>query len=95
MGSILSGTEWLILILLVAFIIVINVSLFQRLKSKPGKDNWASRVTDAAKTLKDPFHDENQKMQELASRVNQLQTKTGTRNQDTPSSLESGDKNEQ
>lgn len=94
MGNTLTSTEWLILILLVVFIVIINISLFKRMKSKPGRENWVSRITEAGRTLKDPFHDETQKMQELSSRVEQLNSKTGINYKNEEVTSNSGEKNE-
>ena len=63
---------WILIVFLVLLIISVNMSLFMSRKKKPNQSNWAARITSAGKELKDPFHKEDEKLSELASRVKQF-----------------------
>ncbi len=83
----LSPLGWILIFLLIAVFIGINVSLFTAQKKKNDPDSWVSRLQKAATTLRNPFHDEEQKMESLAQQV--LKLKRGQTND-----FSNGDKNE-
>ena len=72
---------WVLIIFLVALIVGINLSLF--VKKKPqSSEHWMSKLMSAGKEIKDPFHKDEAKLQELADRVarfkSQLHDDNGT-----------------
>lgn len=64
---------WILIILVIALTISLFVSLFSRLKGKTEKTGWITTMQEAGKTLKDPFRQENARMEELARNVEKLQ----------------------
>jgi uncharacterized membrane protein (DUF106 family) len=64
---------WILIILVVALTISLFVNLFSRLKGKAEKPGWINTMQEAGKTLKDPFRQENARMEELARNVEKLQ----------------------
>lgn len=73
MGTSIPVLGWVLIVFLVVFIVSINIGLFMGTKKKDNKDNWAGKLHAAGQTLKDPFRDENSRIQELSLRVEQLQ----------------------
>jgi hypothetical protein len=69
----LSPLAWVLIILLAAFIIGINLSLFLGLRKKKSSDNWVDRLINARETARDPFHKENNKVDELSRKVRELE----------------------
>lgn len=63
---------WILIIFLILLIISVNVSLLMNRKKKPNQSNWTDKITSAGRELKDPFHKEDEKLSELASRVKQF-----------------------
>ncbi|HPS42004.1 MAG TPA: hypothetical protein PK040_05320 [Anaerolineaceae bacterium] len=92
MGTGVTPTEWLIMILLVVFIVIINVMLFLRFRNRPLKTHWTQKMSQVTKDIKDPFRAENQKMQELSEKVNQL-TNTEKKANTTNPKIDPGVKN--
>jgi hypothetical protein len=64
---------WFLIILLAALIIGINLSLFFGQKKKHNPDSWVSRLQKAGTTMRDPFREENIKLDNLAQKVIDLQ----------------------
>ena len=83
----LSPLGWILIILLVAVFIGINMSLFTAQKRKNNPDSWVSRLQKAGTTLKNPFHDDEKKLENLAQKVIDLKH---AQNKD----FNDGDKNE-
>ncbi len=73
MGNSLPVLGWILIIFLVVFIVSINIGLFMGMKKRDDKENWARKLYAASQMLKDPFQNENSKIQELALKVQQLQ----------------------
>ncbi len=73
MGNSIPVLGWVLIVFLVVFIISLNIGLFMSMKKKNDKENWAGKLHAANQTLKDPFRNENLKMQELSLKVEQLQ----------------------
>lgn len=76
-----------LIILLVALIIGINVSLFIGQKKKHNPDSWVSRLQKAGNTMRNPFREDNEKLDNLAQKVIDLQ-------KSQKKELTYGDKNE-
>lgn len=68
----LSPLGWILIILLVCTIVGINLSLFLGSKKKPNPDSWVSRLQHAGRTARDPFHRENEDLEELSKKVKDL-----------------------
>ena len=83
----LSPLGWTLIILLVAVFIGINVSLFTAQKRKNNPDSWVSRLQKAGTTLKNPFLDDEKKLENLAQKVIDLK-------QEQKNEFTNGDKNE-
>lgn len=79
MGNQISPLGWVLIILLVLLIVSLYLSLFTKLKDKKEKHGWISSMQNAGKTIKDPFHNENLKIEELAKSVQKLK-----KNQEIP-----------
>jgi len=92
MGAGVTSTEWLIMILLVVFIVIINVMLFLRFRNRPLKTHWTQKMTQVTRDIKDPFHNENQKLQELSEKVSQLTNSQKNPNTTNPK-IDPGEKN--
>jgi hypothetical protein len=87
----LSLFGWILIVFLVLLILSVNVSLFLG-KKKPRKpDNWVSRVISAGREIREPFHGENEKLEELSSRVKRFKME---KSQNEKIEI-SGDQNEQ
>lgn len=78
---------WFLIILLIALIIGINLSLFFGQKKKHNPDSWVSRLQKAGTIMRDPFREENNKLDNLAQKITDLQ-----KNQ--KKEFNDGDKNE-
>ena len=74
MGNPISPLGWVLIIFTALLIISLFVSLFTRLKEKGKEPGWISALQNVGKTMRDPFGDENRKMQELSAKVQQLKT---------------------
>jgi hypothetical protein len=83
----LSPLGWFLIILLVGLIIGINLSLFFGQKKKHNPDSWVSRLQKAGTTMRDPFREENEKLDNLAQKIIALQ-------KSQKKDLTDGDKNE-
>ncbi len=75
MSDPLSPLAWVLIILLAVFIIGINLSLFLGMRKKKSTDNWVNRLVNARDTARDPFHKENEKIDELSRKVKELESK--------------------
>lgn len=75
MSDPLSPLAWVLIILLAVFIIGINLSLFLGMRKKKSTDNWVNRLVNARDTARDPFHKENEKIDELSRKVRELESK--------------------
>ena len=73
---------WILIIFLILLIISVNMSLFLGRKKNRNQAEWILKVTSAGKELKDPFHKEEEKLSELASRVKQFKN-TGIEKNET------------
>jgi len=62
----LTGTAWVIIIIFVAFVTLINIWLFLFAKDKNTK-RGIKILSDSVKVLKNPFQDEDKKLEELSS----------------------------
>lgn len=62
----LTGTAWVIIIIFVAFVTLINIWLFLFAKDKNTK-RGIKILSDSIKVLKNPFQDEDKKLEELSS----------------------------
>lgn len=78
---------WFLIILLVGLIIGINLSLFFGQKKKHNPDSWVSRLQKAGNTMRNPFREENEKLDNLAQKIIDLQ-------KSQKKDLNDGDKNE-
>ncbi len=85
--SALSPLGWVLIIFLIVLTIGINLSLFAGNKKKANPNSWGAKMQAAAKTMKDPFQREYEKIDHLAQKVEKL--KNGTNKE-----LLDGDKNE-
>ncbi len=65
---------WFLILLLVGLIVGINLSLFFGQKKKHNPDSWVSRLQKAGSTMRNPFHEENEKLDNLAQKIINLQT---------------------
>jgi len=65
----LSPLGWILIILLVTVFIGINVSMFTAQRKKNDPDSWVSRLQKAGTTLKNPFHDDEIRLENLAQKV--------------------------
>jgi len=83
----LTGTTWVIIIIFVAFVILINIGLLLFAKNKNSK-RGIMILSNTMKYLKNPFLDEDKKLEELASLTSKF------KEIDVPSQYEdSGEKN--
>ncbi len=62
----LTGTAWVIIIIFVAFVTLINIWLFLFAKDKNTK-RGIKILSDSIKVLKNPFQEEDKKLEELSS----------------------------
>jgi uncharacterized membrane protein (DUF106 family) len=69
----ISPLGWILIIGLVALIIGINASLFMGAKKQHNADSWISRLQAAGKTARDPFRKENDMLDHLSDKVQELQ----------------------
>lgn len=83
----LSPLGWILIILLVSLIIGINLSLFLGKKKNTDPDNWVSRIQAAGRTMRDPFHNDDEKLNNLSQKVLELRKTQYDKNSH-------GDKNE-
>ena len=77
-GFQISPLGWVLIGLLVLMVISLNISLITSLRHKKSGNNWLVMLQQSGKNLKDPFHDENARMQELADRVENLKHNENT-----------------
>lgn len=70
----ISGSTWIIIILFVIFIIIINVWLFSYPKGKKTK-RTVMVIRDSMNVLKNPFQEEDKKLEELANLTNRFKEK--------------------
>lgn len=68
----LSLFGWILIIFLVLLILSVNLSLFLGRDKTRDQGKWVSRIAAAGREMKDPFHKEDEKLSELASRVQKL-----------------------
>jgi hypothetical protein len=83
----LSPFGWFLILLLVALIVGINLSLFFGQKKEHNPDSWVSRLQKAGNMMRNPFREENEKLDNLAQKVIELQ-------KDQKKDFTDGDKNE-
>ena len=77
----ISPLGWVLIVLLILTVVSLNISLITSLRHKTTGKHWFEMMQQTGKNMKDPFHSENEQMQELAKRVNHLkQTKDLTEN---------------
>jgi len=93
-GSQISTLGWILIIVTGVLFISLNLSLFMKIKNKGEEPRWISTLHITGQTLKDPFKDENAKMQELTERVIKLQQNAGTVSSTNNGTNELGEKNE-
>jgi uncharacterized membrane protein YqiK len=74
--SSLSPLGWVLIVFLVVLTVGINLSLFTSSKKKADPNSWGAKIRAATKTMQDPFHHENEKLDHLAQKV--LELKKGT-----------------
>lgn len=72
MNTSLPFPGWLLILFLILLVISLNISLFTSLKKKNQKKPWISNLQRAGKMIQDPFWSENQKMDELAQNIKNL-----------------------
>lgn len=72
MGDSIPTLGWILIIFLVVFIVALNVSLFTGMKKKNDKNGWVAKMRQTGRIIKDPFHNENLKFQELSEKVEEL-----------------------
>ncbi len=65
---------WVLITFTVLLIISLFVSLFSRLKEKGREEKWITAMRNAGNSIRDPFAEENRKIQELSERVDLLRT---------------------
>ncbi len=69
----LSPLGWILIIGLIALLIGINASLFIGTKNHHNPDSWISRLQAAGKTARDPFRKENEMLDNLSEKIQDLQ----------------------
>lgn len=94
MGSQIPTLGWILIILIGVIFISLNLSLFLKTKNKREEPRWISTLHVTGQTLKDPFKDENAKLQELAEMVIDLQQTAETVTSIDNGTTELGEKNE-
>lgn len=94
MGSQISTLGWILIIGIGVLFISLNLSLFMKIKNKGEEPRWISALHITGQTFKDPFKDENAKMQELSEKVIKLQQNAGTVSSINNGANELGEKNE-
>ena len=95
METTLSPLGWTLIIFLSLFIVVINVSLFTKLRRRPTRNNWVEKITNAGKTIRDPFRNENEKWKELSEKVNTMQKNSANPDDQSGQVNIIGEKNDQ
>ena len=70
----LTGTTWVIIIIFVTFVILINIWLFLFAKDKNAKQG-ITILSNTLKVLKNPFQDEDKKLEELSSLTDKFKEK--------------------
>lgn len=75
MSHSISPLGWVLIIFLALLIIGLFVSLFTHLKHKNKEPGWISMMQNAGKTMRDPFGEENKKLNELSDKIQQLNPK--------------------
>ncbi|MBP9675294.1 MAG: hypothetical protein KBD67_01015 [Anaerolineaceae bacterium] len=71
-GNSISLFGWLLIIFVVFLTIGLFVSLFTHAKKNSKDQTWISMMQNAGTTLRDPFGAENKKLNELSTKVQQL-----------------------
>jgi len=70
----LTGPAWVIIIFFVTFVILINIWLFLFAKDKNAKQG-IKILSETVKVLKNPFQDEDKKLEELSSLTDKFKEK--------------------
>lgn len=70
----LSTTGWIIFIIFIVFIVSLNLNLIFAMRKKPQKGHWTDQVKNATHTMTHPWDDENERFQELAKKVEDIQS---------------------
>ncbi len=69
----ISPLGWFLIILVVLLTVSLYISLFSKLRNKSDNAGWISSIQNAQKILKDPFREQNSRIEELARNVEKLQ----------------------
>lgn len=64
---------WFLIILVVLLTVSLYISLFSKLRNKSDNAGWINSIQNAQKILKDPFREQNSRIEELARNVEKLQ----------------------
>jgi hypothetical protein len=68
----ISPLGWVFIILFILFVVGVNVSIFLNFRKKSNRDNWTAHMRDAGVVMRNPWGKEDQRMQELSKKVEQL-----------------------
>lgn len=82
---------WVLITFTVLLIISLFVSLFSRLKEKGREEKWITAMRNAGNSIRDPFAEENRKIQELSERVDLLRTPSKNEPQSDNGTLKVGE----
>ena len=83
---------WVLIIFTALLVVSLFVSLFSRLKEKDKEEKWITAIRNAGNTLRDPFSEENRKIQELAHEVDKLRETTRETQINNNGALDTGEK---
>lgn len=87
----ISVLGWVLIIFTAMLIISLFVTLFSRLKGKDTESGWITAMRNAGKTIRDPYAEENRKMQELSEKVASIKTTLPIKNVNDNGTLEAGE----
>lgn len=76
----ISPLGWFLIILVILLTVSLYISLFSKLRNKSQNTGWINSLQNAQKMIKDPFREQNSKMEELAINVEKLQQNKKTTN---------------
>ena len=82
---------WVLIIFTALFIISLFISLFSRLKEKGAEPKWIDSMKKAGSTIRDPFAEENRKMQELSEKVASIKKTSPSNKHQSNGSVEAGE----
>ena len=72
MGNHISTLGWILIGIVIGITVLLNVRLFVKREHQGKSPDRSDRIQNVRKTFKDPFWFENEKMQELSNRLDQI-----------------------